>query len=243
MPTAVLLNPADPLYDFEHQMSHREYFAVMNHLPVLSYGLDVPPFDSIPAGDYNFRHQQAHRDLNGNLPSNYSNGYSLTTITPPDATATGNSSGSGSLALTGVTNTVLIGATVAGAGVPAGTTIVQQVSGTPGGDGGYITSQATALSNVALTLSHPPYQQANDLKAGQFGRLPEHVLLEGVGPRSENRSWQSFINHQEHYAADQATLPIPATSPTTAGTGPGQENLSNPWWWATVSSTYTGPLW
>lgn len=244
MPTAVLLNPNDPLYNFEHQMAHREYFAVMNHLPVLSYLLDSPSFDTkLPAGDYLFRHQQGHRDFNGNLPSNYSNGYSLTTVTPPNATATGNSSGGTSLTLSGVTNKVLTGAAVAGSGVPAGTTITGQTSGPTGGDGTYTTNQPTALSGVALTLSHPPYQQANDLQGGHFGRLPEHVLLEGVGPKSENRSWWTFANHQEHYAADQATLPIPATSPTTAGTGPGQANLSNPWWWATVSSTYTGPLW
>ena len=33
MPLAILLNPDDPLYDFEHAMQHREYFAVMKSLP------------------------------------------------------------------------------------------------------------------------------------------------------------------------------------------------------------------
>jgi hypothetical protein len=71
----------------------------------------------------------------------------------PPTTATGNSSGTTSLTLAGVTGSLLLGATVTGTGVPASTTITAQQSGTSGGAGVYTTSQATTLVNAALTIS------------------------------------------------------------------------------------------
>lgn len=182
MPLAVLLNPDDPIYNFEHQMQHREYFSVMNPITrfsALPYQLDNAVFDiALPAADYNLRHQLAHNDFNRTLPSNYNDGYYLETVTP----------------------------------IPP------------------------------PTPPPPPYDQAGALAAGQFGVLPEHILLEGVTD-PENIAWWTFLNHQEHYAANEAILPLPTTQPTTAGSGPGQETVSNPWWWATVQPTYTGPFW
>jgi hypothetical protein len=234
MPLAILLNPDDPIYDFEHMMQHREYFAVLSDLraySVLPYLLD-PAFDTgEPGWDWNMRHQQAHNDFNRDLPDNYENGYSTETITPAPASGTGTSSGTTSLAITAVTGTILIGATIAGAGVPAGTTIVSQASGTVGGSGTYITSAATTLAAVALTITHPPYTKANPRQGGTFGRLPGQILLEGNGGVPENRSWWTFQNHQEHFIANNAVLPLPTTAPTTAGTPPGVATVSNPWWW------------
>jgi phage tail sheath gpL-like len=54
-----------------------------------------------------------------------------------------------------VTGTISVGATVTGTGVPAGTTIVSQTSGTPGAAGVYVTSQATTASSASLTFSSP----------------------------------------------------------------------------------------
>jgi hypothetical protein len=77
---------------------------------------------------------------------------------PPPATGTGTSTGTTSLTLAGVINTVAVGATISGAGVPATppTTIVSQTSGTTGGNGVYVTSVATTLAGVPLTLTPPP---------------------------------------------------------------------------------------
>ena len=62
------------------------------------------------------------------------------------ATATGTS-----LAVTAVTGLISIGDTISGTGVPAGTTIVAQVSGTTGGAGTYTTSVATTASAATVT--------------------------------------------------------------------------------------------
>ncbi|HEY2530311.1 MAG TPA: hypothetical protein VGJ20_20635 [Xanthobacteraceae bacterium] len=77
---------------------------------------------------------------------------------PPQATGTGTSTGTTALTLAGVINTVAIGATISGAGVPSSppTTIVSQTSGTTGGNGVYVTSVATTLAGVPLTLTPPP---------------------------------------------------------------------------------------
>src|SRR5215831_18171272 len=92
MPTAILLNPDDPLYDFENAMAHRQYFAVMWRLTrfsTLPYQF-VPPWEmNVPAAMWNLLHQQAHNDFNRHLPSNYAYGFALETITvtpvpPPD---------------------------------------------------------------------------------------------------------------------------------------------------------------
>lgn len=57
----------------------------------------------------------------------------------------------GILTASAVTGTIAIGQTVTGAGVPAGTTITSQISGTPGGAGTYQTSIVTAVASTAMT--------------------------------------------------------------------------------------------
>jgi hypothetical protein len=79
--------------------------------------------------------------------------------TPPPAltvaTSTGTSTGT-SLVLTGTSGSVTIGANVNGAGVPAKTVIIAQVSGTVGGDGTYTTNQATTATAAPLAFTPPP---------------------------------------------------------------------------------------
>lgn len=72
------------------------------------------------------------------------------TQTVAGASFTGTASGA-NLTASAVTGTIDIGDIIAGTGVPAGTTIVSQTSGTPGGAGVYVTSVATTASAAALT--------------------------------------------------------------------------------------------
>jgi hypothetical protein len=68
-------------------------------------------------------------------------------------TATGTSTGTTALTLANVSGAVLLGATIAGTGVPTGISITAQQSGTAGGAGVYTTSAVTTLTNVALTIT------------------------------------------------------------------------------------------
>jgi hypothetical protein len=245
MPLAVLLNPDDPIYNFEHMMQTRNYFAVMADLSgfsVLPYLLDPSADMDQPAWWWNLVHQQSHNDFNNDLPSNYADGYTTTVIPPNVAHGTGTSIGTTNLTMTAVTGTIKVGASVAGAGVPADVNIASQASGTPGGDGVYVTTAATTLAAVALTITFPPYTQANAMDGGNFGIPQAQILLEGSGGTPENRSWWTFVNHQQHFAANNAILPLPTMQPTTAGTPPGEATVSNPWWWVDRSPVLF-PFW
>ena len=67
-----------------------------------------------------------------------------------DATFTGTGS-STNLTTTSVTGTIYPGDYISGTGVTAGTTIVSQTSGTPGGAGVYVTSASTTSSGASIT--------------------------------------------------------------------------------------------
>jgi hypothetical protein len=71
------------------------------------------------------------------------------------ASFTGTGSGT-NLTTTSVTGIIKSGDTVAGTGVPAGTTIISQTSGTAGGAGVYVTSVATTSSGASLTSGGIP---------------------------------------------------------------------------------------
>lgn len=74
MSTAVLINSADPIFTFEHMMSHRRYFALMAPLirfSGLPYLLDPAYNTAIPASDWHLNHQKAHSDFATTLPSSY----------------------------------------------------------------------------------------------------------------------------------------------------------------------------
>ena len=79
---------------------------------------------------------------------------------PPGPAATGTGSASGtSLTVSAVTGTIVTGATITGGGVPVAppaTTVLGQISGTPGGAGVYLTSQSTTATSAALTFTPPP---------------------------------------------------------------------------------------
>jgi hypothetical protein len=71
------------------------------------------------------------------------------------ASFTGSGSGT-NLTTTSVTGIIKAGDAVSGSGVPAGTTIVSQTSGTAGGAGVYVTSNATTSSSASLTSGGIP---------------------------------------------------------------------------------------
>lgn len=68
------------------------------------------------------------------------------------ATFTGTGAGT-NLTVTAVTGSIGIGDVLSGTGVPGGTTVVSQTSGTPGGAGVYVTSAATTSSGASLTAN------------------------------------------------------------------------------------------
>ena len=238
MPLAVLLNPDDPIYGFEHMMRHREYFAVMKPLhgfSVLPYLLDPATGTDQPAQKWNLNHQQAHNDFNVTLPANQNNGFTTTNVVPDSATAIANSFGTTDLVLTSVTGTVVTDAVVVGTGVPDGTTIIGQSSGTTGKDGTYTISQPTLLTNIPVTITLPPYIQANAIGGERIGINQPGVFLEGDSGNPNNKAFWAFLNHQQHFVADKAILPLPTTASTTAGTGQGVATVSYPWWWAEIA--------
>lgn len=92
------------------------------------------------------------------LYANFATGDVLAGAAPTGATATGSigstftATATGtSLAVTAVTGLISIGDTIAGTGVPTGTTIVAQVSGTTGGAGTYTTSVVTTATAATVT--------------------------------------------------------------------------------------------
>jgi hypothetical protein len=68
------------------------------------------------------------------------------------ATFTGTGSGT-TMTASAVTGTIGVGDTITGTGVPGGTTIVAQLTGTPGGAGTYQTSGATTSSGNAIACN------------------------------------------------------------------------------------------
>lgn len=89
--------------------------------------------------------------------ANYANG-DVAQAAAANASATGSmgatftASGSGTnLSVSAVTGVLSVGETLSGSGIPAGTTIVSQTSGTTGGAGVYVTSQATTISAATAT--------------------------------------------------------------------------------------------
>ena len=72
---------------------------------------------------------------------------------------TGTGSGT-NLTAASVSGVIQPGLSISGTGVPAGTTIVSQSSGTPGGAGVYVTSAATTSNSATITASGIPFPTA-----------------------------------------------------------------------------------
>lgn len=114
----------------------------------------------------------------------YSDGALFIGSAPTGASATGSigatftATGTGtSLAVTSVTGLISIGDTISGTGIPAGTTIVAQVSGTAGGAGTYTTSVATTASAATVTS----FGNVLDVTAVGSGTLSVGDAVTGTG--------------------------------------------------------------
>ncbi len=88
----------------------------------------------------------------------YSDGAVFIGAAPAGATATGSmgatftaTAAGNQLTVTAVTGLISVGETISGTGVPAGTTILNQVSGTTGGAGVYTTSAVTTAAAATVT--------------------------------------------------------------------------------------------
>ena len=84
----------------------------------------------------------------GSVANSVQTGASATGEIGATFTATGATT---NLTVSAVTGLISIGDTIAGTGVPAGTTIVSQTSGTTGGAGVYVTSAITTASAATVT--------------------------------------------------------------------------------------------
>jgi hypothetical protein len=93
------------------------------------------------------------------------------------ATGTGTSTGTTSLTVSAVTNTIVTGAAVGGAGVPC--TITGQTSGTTGGAGVYTTSVATTVTAGALTFTPPA--STNLAVSAVTGSVQPGMIVTGTG--------------------------------------------------------------
>lgn len=78
--------------------------------------------------------------------------YTINNPVTAGATFTGSGSGT-NLTASAVTGTIAVGNLLVGTGVPGGTTIVSQSSGTPGGAGVYVTSNVTTASAAAISAN------------------------------------------------------------------------------------------
>jgi len=88
----------------------------------------------------------------GSAPAGFSATGSIGATNTAAIGATFTATGSGTaLTVTAVTGVISVGDEISGTGVPAGTTIVSQTSGTTGGAGVYVTSVATTASSATVT--------------------------------------------------------------------------------------------
>jgi hypothetical protein len=127
-------------------------------------------------------------------------------------TATGNSTGDTNLVVTGSNGGISIGATVTGAGIPDGTTIVSQTSGTNSRDGTYVISNATTLTDVPISFSRPgfpdPYAIWNPI-APQYWASAKVWRPQFFGNVAGEQGGVLFGSPQGLYAWDTFTLRSP----------------------------------
>lgn len=144
-------------------------------------GFPVTLFD---AGDFLARLAAGNAVVPGStLYARYSDG-AITSTLPTGASVTASSGATftatgtvDSLVVTAVTGLISIGDTIAGTGVPAGTSIIAQVSGTAGGAGTYTTSGPTTAAAATVTS----FGSVLDVTAEGSGVLAVGDVISGTG--------------------------------------------------------------
>jgi hypothetical protein len=141
---------------------------------------------------------------------------------PIVATGTGTATGA-TLTMTAVTGTILVGAEVSGLGIPVGTTILNQVSGTVGGNGVYTTDQATTASAAPLAFTPPPAAVTTGIGTGTTtslvmtavaGTIASGDFVAGAGVPANT----IILNQQSGTAGGAGTYTT--SQPTTAVSAP-----------------------
>lgn len=145
---------------------------------------------------------------------------------PTESTFTGSlgasftATGSGTnLTVTAVTGLISIGDTAIGTGIPASTTIVSQTSGTPGGAGVYVTSNATtavaAACTAASTVLNVTAEASNAIAVGQTlvgagitGSPIITALITGIGSEGTYRISGAQQTVASEAMTGQATAPL-----------------------------------
>jgi hypothetical protein len=61
----------------------------------------------------------------------------------------------------------------------------------------------------SILPSYYNYNPTNDINI-PFRIMQTHLLVEGDGRSGEDRTWWTFVNHQEHHILNDAILPIPS---------------------------------
>ena len=151
------------------------------------------------------------------------------------ATLTGTNTAIG-LIVTAVTGSIAIGSTITGTGVPGGTTITGQISGTPGGAGTYLTSVATTASSAAITTAGASFTGSATaiglVASAVTGTLTDGQIVAGTGIPSGATILEQVSGTAGGAgtyvlsAANTASSASLTTSETITGATPGQSLVS-----------------
>jgi hypothetical protein len=135
-----------------------------------------------------------------------------------------------------VTGSIAIGSTITGTGVPGGTTITGQISGTPGGAGTYLTSVATTASSAAITTAGASFTGSATaiglVASAVTGTLTDGQIVAGTGIPSGATILEQVSGTAGGAgtyvlsAANTASSASLTTSETITGATPGQSLVS-----------------
>ena len=156
-----------------------QYLQEYNNLIPQGFGVTV-----FSAGDFFATVNGAAATVGAQVYASYADGSIWIGAAPSGASATGSigatftATGSGTnLTTSAVTGLISVGDTISGTGVPAGTTIVSQTSGTPGGAGVYVTSVATTAAAATVTS----FGSVLNVTAVSSGVLAPGQAISGTG--------------------------------------------------------------
>jgi hypothetical protein len=143
------------------------------------------------------------------------------------ATTTGTGAGT-TLTVTGTTGVIHPGpaAVISGIGVPANTHIVSQSSGSPGGDGDYVTNNATTSVSAAITVK----SNVLDVTAVPSGTIQVTDVLSGAGVTADTTVLAQLtgaaggigtyaLSTDQHFASEDVTCLSTVLNVTAVGSG------------------------
>jgi hypothetical protein len=172
---------------------------------------NATPFTSTGGGPY--CHVTGIMTASGGVPNGIDTSYGLsfpssTTYdglgygcTPATFTATGSGT---NLTVSSVFGVITVGDTISGTGIPAGTTITGQTSGTTGGAGVYTTSVATTASAAAVTRT-PTMVLTSPTGTGVTLTATPGIFLNNYGHGATN-TWTVYPNQYDERSPTTAPV-------------------------------------